>query len=90
MNSSSPRIAKRKPYFVALSISCSKYVSQMAGPTASRARAVGTGGLAMLIPPSALAVLLAILDVDDLLLAGVVPRTMLACLYVILILVMCL
>ncbi|OAN73484.1 C4-dicarboxylate ABC transporter permease [Sulfitobacter sp. EhC04] len=54
---------------------------------------LGTGGLAMLIPPSALAVLLATLatlDVGDLLLAGVVPGLMLACFYVILILGLCL
>ncbi len=54
---------------------------------------LGTGGLAMLIPPSALAVLLATLatlDVGDLLLAGVVPGLMLACFYVILILRLCL
>jgi len=49
---------------------------------------LGTGGLAMLIPPSALAVLLATLaelDIGDLLIAGVVPGLMLACFYVILI-----
>ncbi|MFT7595493.1 MAG: tripartite ATP-independent transporter DctM subunit [Paracoccaceae bacterium] len=54
---------------------------------------LGTGGLAMLIPPSALAVLLATLanlDVGDLLIAGVVPGLMLAGFYVILILGMCL
>jgi tripartite ATP-independent transporter DctM subunit len=54
---------------------------------------LGTGGLAMLIPPSALAVLLATLatlDVGDLLLAGVVPGLMLASFYVILILGLCL
>jgi len=54
---------------------------------------LGTGGLAMLIPPSALAVLLATLanlDVGKLLIAGVVPGLMLACFYVVLILVMCL
>lgn len=54
---------------------------------------LGTGGLAMLIPPSALAVLLATLanlDVGDLLIAGVIPGLMLACFYVILILGMCL
>lgn len=52
---------------------------------------LGTGGLAMLIPPSALAVLLATLatlDVGDLLVAGVVPGLMLACMYVLLILFM--
>lgn len=54
---------------------------------------LGTGGLAMLIPPSALAVLLATLaelDIGDLLVAGVIPGLMLACLYVILILGMAL
>ena len=54
---------------------------------------LGTGGLAMLIPPSALAVLLATLanlDVGKLLIAGVVPGLMLAGFYVILILGMCL
>ena len=54
---------------------------------------LGTGGLAMLIPPSALAVLLATLaelDIGDLLIAGVVPGLMLAGLYVVLILGMAL
>ncbi len=54
---------------------------------------LGTGGLAMLIPPSALAVLLATLanlDVGDLLIAGVVPGLVLACFYAVLILAMCL
>lgn len=54
---------------------------------------LGTGGLAMLIPPSALAVLLATLaslDVGALLIAGVVPGLLLACFYAVLILVMCL
>lgn len=54
---------------------------------------LGTGGLAMLIPPSALGVLLATLanlDVGALLIAGVVPGLMLAGFYVILILGMCL
>ena len=54
---------------------------------------LGTGGLAMLIPPSALAVLLATLaelDIGDLLVAGVVPGLMLAGLYVVLILGMAL
>lgn len=49
---------------------------------------MGTGGLAVIIPPSALAVLLATLgriDVGDLLLAGVVPGIVLAGLYTILI-----
>lgn len=52
---------------------------------------LGTGGLAMLIPPSALAVLLATLanlDVGKLLIAGVVPGLVLASFYAILILVM--
>lgn len=54
---------------------------------------LGPGGLAMLIPPSALAVLLATLanlDVGSLLIAGVVPGLMLAGFYVILILGMAL
>ena len=54
---------------------------------------LGTGGLAMLIPPSALAVLLATLanlDVGALLIAGIVPGLMLAGFYAILILVMAL
>jgi len=54
---------------------------------------LGTGGLAMLIPPSALAVLLATLanlDVGRLLIAGIVPGLLLATFYVLLILVMCL
>ena len=54
---------------------------------------LGTGGLAMLVPPSALAVLLATLanlDVGKLLIAGVVPGLMLACFYAILILIMAL
>ena len=49
---------------------------------------LGTGGLAMLIPPSALAVLLGTLaeiDIGKLLIAGVVPGLILACMYVILI-----
>lgn len=49
---------------------------------------LGTGGIAMLIPPSALAVLLgtlAELDIGALLIAGVVPGIMLAGMYVILI-----
>jgi tripartite ATP-independent transporter DctM subunit len=53
---------------------------------------LGTGGLAMLIPPSALAVLLATLanlDVGKLLVAGIVPGLVLACFYAILILIMC-
>ncbi len=53
---------------------------------------LGTGGLAMLIPPSALAVLLATLanlDVGKLLIAGVVPGLMLAFFYVLLILFIC-
>ena len=58
----------------------SKYLSM--GPI------LGTGGLAVIIPPSALAVLLATLgrtDVGALLLAGVVPGLILATLYVALI-----
>ncbi|MEM7190347.1 MAG: TRAP transporter large permease [Pseudomonadota bacterium] len=54
---------------------------------------LGTGGLAMLIPPSALAVLLgtlAELDIGALLIAGVVPGLMLAVFYVVLILGMAL
>ncbi|MBO6776043.1 MAG: TRAP transporter large permease [Marinibacterium sp.] len=54
---------------------------------------LGTGGLAMLIPPSALAVLLgtlAELDIGALLIAGVLPGLMLAVFYVILILGMAL
>lgn len=53
---------------------------------------LGTGGLAMLIPPSALAVLLATianLDVGALLIAGVVPGFVLAALYAVLIFMMC-
>ena len=53
---------------------------------------LGTGGLAMLIPPSALAVLLATLanlDVGGLLIAGVVPGLVLASFYVLLIFFMC-
>lgn len=49
---------------------------------------LGTGGLAMLIPPSALAVLLgtlAKLDIGALLIAGVVPGLILAAMYVVLI-----
>ncbi|MEE2999049.1 MAG: TRAP transporter large permease [Pseudomonadota bacterium] len=49
---------------------------------------LGTGGLAMLIPPSALAVLLGTLaeiDIGKLLIAGVVPGLILACMYTILI-----
>ncbi len=45
---------------------------------------MGAGGLAILIPPSALAVLLgsiARIDIGSLLLAGVVPGLLLACLY---------
>lgn len=54
---------------------------------------LGTGGLAMLIPPSALAVLLATLanlDVGKLLIAGIVPGLVLACFYAVMILIMCL
>ncbi|MGB7182949.1 MAG: TRAP transporter large permease, partial [Burkholderiaceae bacterium] len=53
---------------------------------------LGTGGLAMLIPPSALAVLLATLanlDVGAVLIAGIGPGIVLALLYVILIYVQC-
>ncbi len=49
---------------------------------------LGTGGIAMLIPPSALAVLLgtlAELDIGALLIAGVVPGLILAAMYVVLI-----
>ena len=52
---------------------------------------LGTGGLAMLIPPSALAVLLATLaelDIGALLIAGIVPGLLLAVLYVILVFAM--
>jgi tripartite ATP-independent transporter DctM subunit len=52
---------------------------------------LGVGGLAMLIPPSALAVLLGTLariDVGQLLIAGVVPGLILASLYALLILVL--
>ncbi len=51
---------------------------------------LGTGGLAMLIPPSALAVLLGTLaeiDIGKLLVAGIVPGILLAILYAILIFV---
>lgn len=51
---------------------------------------MGTGGLAVIIPPSALAVLLATLgriDVGDLLLAGVIPGLVLASAYTVLIFV---
>ncbi|WP_299030625.1 TRAP transporter large permease [uncultured Sulfitobacter sp.] len=54
---------------------------------------LGTGGLAMLIPPSALAVLLATLaelDIGALLIAGIMPGLMLSIFYVILILGMAL
>ena len=46
---------------------------------------LGTGGLAIIIPPSALAVLLATLaqiDVGALLIAGIIPGLVLACFYV--------
>lgn len=49
---------------------------------------LGTGGLAMLIPPSALAVLLgtlAELDIGKLLIAGIVPGLILAMMYIVLI-----
>ena len=51
---------------------------------------LGTGGLAMLIPPSALAVLLGTLaeiDIGKLLVAGILPGLILACLYALLIFV---
>ncbi|AAV94750.1 TRAP transporter large permease subunit [Ruegeria pomeroyi] len=54
---------------------------------------LGTGGLAMLIPPSALAVLLATLaelDIGDLLIAGIMPGLMLAIFYAVMILGMAL
>jgi tripartite ATP-independent transporter DctM subunit len=50
---------------------------------------LGTGGLAMIIPPSNLAVLLAsvaVIDVGRLLIAGILPGILLACLYATLIL----
>jgi len=53
---------------------------------------LGTGGLAMMIPPSALAVLLATLaqlDVGALLIAGIMPGLFLACMYAVLIYVQC-
>ena len=53
---------------------------------------LGTGGLAMLIPPSALAVLLATLaqlDVGGLLVAGILPGLVLALLYTLLIYIQC-
>ena len=53
---------------------------------------LGTGGLAMMIPPSALAVLLATLahlDVGKLLIAGIVPGLLLACMYAVLIFIQC-
>lgn len=46
---------------------------------------LGTGGLAIIIPPSALAVLLATLarvDIGALLVAGIIPGLLLACLYI--------
>lgn len=52
---------------------------------------LGTGGLAMMIPPSALAVLLgtlAELDIGKLLIAGVLPGLILALMYIVLIYVM--
>ena len=54
---------------------------------------LGTGGLAMLIPPSALAVLLATLaelDIGALLIAGILPGLMLAVFYAVMILSMAL
>lgn len=53
---------------------------------------LGTGGLAMLIPPSALGVLLATLaqlDVGSLLIAGILPGLVLATLYTLLIYLQC-
>lgn len=53
---------------------------------------LGTGGLAMLIPPSALAVLLATLaqlDVGALLIAGILPGMVLALMYTVLIFIQC-
>ena len=52
---------------------------------------LGTGGLAMMIPPSALAVLLgtlAELDIGKLLIAGILPGLILASMYIVLIYVM--
>lgn len=46
---------------------------------------LGTGGLAIIIPPSALAVLLATMakvDISSLLMAGVIPGLLLACFYI--------
>ena len=54
---------------------------------------LGTGGLAMLIPPSALAVLLATLadlDIGAVLIAGILPGLILACMYAVMILLMAL
>lgn len=54
---------------------------------------LGTGGLAMLIPPSALAVLLATLadlDIGAVLIAGILPGLILACMYAVMILMMAL
>ncbi|MDA0963209.1 MAG: TRAP transporter large permease subunit [Proteobacteria bacterium] len=54
---------------------------------------LGTGGLAMLIPPSALAVLLATLadlDIGAVLIAGILPGVILACMYAVMILLMAL
>jgi tripartite ATP-independent transporter DctM subunit len=53
---------------------------------------MGSGGIAMLIPPSALAVFLASIgeiSVAGILMAGIVPGLLLACLYVIYIVVRC-
>lgn len=53
---------------------------------------MGSGGLAMLIPPSALAILLAALaqvSVGGLLIAGVIPGLIIACLYATYILIRC-
>lgn len=46
---------------------------------------LGTGGLAIIIPPSAIAVLLATLakiDIGDVLIGGIIPGLLLACLYI--------
>ena len=58
-------------------------------PVLSVGAIMGTGSLAILIPPSAMAVLLgsiALIDIGKLLLAGIIPGLMLSALYVLLIL----
>lgn len=58
-------------------------------PVLSVGPIMGTGSLAILIPPSAMAVLLgsiALIDIGKLLLAGIIPGLMLSALYVVLIL----